>query len=901
MTDASTLELLQSALLPLQLLERLDGGGMGDIYLARDPLLRRTVAVKVLRAELARSDTDRARFFREAEAIAGISHPNVIGIHAVAELADGTPYFVMDYVLGTSIARRIEEGGPLTVRETRAVLAQVASALAAAHARGVVHRDIKPQNVLFEAETGRALVTDFGVAAFQDGALVAADGRLTQTGNWVGSPAYMSPEQFLGETITPATDVYALGMLAYDLLLGRGPFEATSPQRLLVAHVSEQPRPLRELRPDVDPELDAIVARCAQKDAATRPQASEIARMLAPGSDAVIEWPPPGLDRLRGVVYPLARLGAVAAALLLAPLLFAARSSWLLASPTVLGPVLLLVCASIGAMIGMRAGALLLRITSDVRAATRIGYRAGTLAEVMADRRGDTGRLIAGLREYAALEAAARVTLRRQRMLAAAATLAAAAALPLGILFATRLAGAQGLPSTAAITLGLAPAFLLALLALQLHDRERRLLRRHRRALHTRPDSMAVAVLVPRWYAALEQTPNVVGVPVGGTVPRPVVRLVEAAALVALLFLLLLSGSVALVLTTTAFGDSQLGTFSAPNRRYQRVAQWSDLRLPPDSSISELDAQRAFVEATADDLPWRTERPDPATIPGSALLAARPFPLDRLITIAFAGLSAAERAYLRGFTGDPGFDAIATLARAPRLAPAIGAIDSATIVFYIPFSKLGRLRAVGDHKVAEAALLVSLGRVDAAEFALRELLSAGLRLAEDGVFLIESLHGVVMAEVALRALAQLYEATGRDTEADRIRRSMQDAEDSAVETGLPAPTTRALLDMLTDTTRLRSSRLVLIPYVVIESTCTDLRGLLGGPPAEVRRALAQARAQLVRSPADSALFDASAQILERIDRYPAALLRARPVHHAVQLPARLLRSPWLNACARIVL
>ena len=288
-----TRELLQEAIAPLQLLDVEGMGGMGEIYLARDPGLRRTLAVKVLRSELVADRGARSRFQREATVIAGLSHPNVITIHTVGELEDETPYFVMDYIEGGSLADRLKNEGPLPVPGTRRIIGEVASALQAAHAKGVVHRDITAANVLWDLESERALVTDWGIAALDPSIELAPETRLTGTGMFIGSPHYMSPEQLAGDEMGPETDIYGLGLLAYELLTGDGPFPGETPREVMISHLRETPPKVSESRGDVDSELADLIERCLKKEPRTRPTAEEIVGLLRPEEGRRVEWPPP--------------------------------------------------------------------------------------------------------------------------------------------------------------------------------------------------------------------------------------------------------------------------------------------------------------------------------------------------------------------------------------------------------------------------------------------------------------------------------------------------------------------------------------------------------------------------------------------------------------------------------
>ena len=242
-------------------------GGMGIVYQARDRRLKRQVAVKLLPPELAFRPEIRSRFLKEAETAAGLSHPNIVPIYAVDE-RDGLVYFVMACIDGETLGQRMQARGPLPPSEVRRILSEVADALAYAHARGVVHRDIKPDNILLDGESGRPMVTDFGIArAVSD----SGDSRLTATGMAIGTPAYMSPEQSAGERdVDGRSDLYSLGVVGYQMLCGVPPFTAGSTPALLVKHLSERPVPISDRRPDTPPDLAEAVMRLLAKDPADR-------------------------------------------------------------------------------------------------------------------------------------------------------------------------------------------------------------------------------------------------------------------------------------------------------------------------------------------------------------------------------------------------------------------------------------------------------------------------------------------------------------------------------------------------------------------------------------------------------------------------------------------------------
>ncbi|HEX6317167.1 MAG TPA: serine/threonine-protein kinase [Gemmatimonadaceae bacterium] len=235
-------------------------GGMSVVYRARDLRLNRPVAIKVLPPELALDPAIRARFTREAQTAAQLSHPHIVPIYDVGERG-GIAYFVMAMLTGGNLATLLAYEPRLHIEEARRFLREVADALDYAHQRGVIHRDIKPDNILIDRESGRALVTDFGIAW-----AVEAASRLTVTGIAVGTPTYMSPEQATGERMLDGrSDIYSLGVVAYQMLTGRVPFSAANAMALLLKHVTERPRPIRDFRPDAPQPLSDAIERALLK------------------------------------------------------------------------------------------------------------------------------------------------------------------------------------------------------------------------------------------------------------------------------------------------------------------------------------------------------------------------------------------------------------------------------------------------------------------------------------------------------------------------------------------------------------------------------------------------------------------------------------------------------------
>ena len=273
---------LQAALAGEYSLEReLGRGGMGIVYLARDVQLDRFVAIKVLPSHLARTATSRERFVREARTAAGLSHPNIVPIHRVGEVS-GFVFFVMTYVEGESLGERLRRTGPLPPAEAARVLREVAWALAYAHGRGVVHRDVKPDNILLEAGTGRALVTDFGIA--HAGVHESAS---TDPGRIMGTAHFMSPEQAANEPVDGRSDLYSLGVVGYLATSGRLPFEAPNLPALLVRQATETPPAVLRAAPGLPQALATTIDRCLDPDPDNRfPDGEAMAAALAPAPDA---------------------------------------------------------------------------------------------------------------------------------------------------------------------------------------------------------------------------------------------------------------------------------------------------------------------------------------------------------------------------------------------------------------------------------------------------------------------------------------------------------------------------------------------------------------------------------------------------------------------------------------
>ena len=251
-----------------ELLERVGGGGMADVYKAQDRLLDRPVAVKILHAQFQSDEEFIEKFHREAQAAARLSHPNIVNIYDVGASGDDH-YIVMEYVPGRTLKELIQQRGHLAPEEALTITGEIAEALAHAHAHGLVHCDIKPHNILMiNGQTAK--VADFGIAR------AVTESTMTYSGNVIGSVHYFSPEQAKGTMITPKSDVYSLGVVLYEMLTGELPFTGENPVSIAMKHLQDEPTPVRRIDPDIPPVVEALVSRMMAKDPAMRPSSEEV-------------------------------------------------------------------------------------------------------------------------------------------------------------------------------------------------------------------------------------------------------------------------------------------------------------------------------------------------------------------------------------------------------------------------------------------------------------------------------------------------------------------------------------------------------------------------------------------------------------------------------------------------
>ena len=269
-----------------RVLRKLGSGGMADVYCAEDQQLGRRVALKLLYRHFAEDEQFVERFRREASSAAGLQHPNIVGIYDRGEW-DGTYYIAMEYIEGRTLKDVIRERGPAPPEAAVDIVLQILRAARFAHQRGIVHRDIKPHNVLID-DDGRVKVTDFGIAR-------AGASDMTETGLIMGTSQYLSPEQAQGKPVDARSDLYSIGIVLYEMLTGRVPFDAESPVAVALKQVSEAPVPPRELNPEIPPALDAVVLRALEKEPARRfADADEFIAALQTGHlEPAPVFPPP--------------------------------------------------------------------------------------------------------------------------------------------------------------------------------------------------------------------------------------------------------------------------------------------------------------------------------------------------------------------------------------------------------------------------------------------------------------------------------------------------------------------------------------------------------------------------------------------------------------------------------
>ena len=252
---------------------------MARVFLARNTSLKRLVAIKVLREELAADPTSRKRFVREAQTAAQISHPGVTSVYSVGNLGNDVPFIEMEYIEGNNLAEMLRGHGQLDIAAARKLLAQLSSALAAAHDNRIIHRDVKPANVLVAHDSDAVWLTDFGVAGILESGSAAVT-RLTREGDRIGDQTYMSPEQLRGEVVTEQTDIYSLGILGYEVLTLHGPYDNLEVTDIAAAHFRRTPLDLHVARTDIPIDLSELLKHCLAKKPEHRPRAKDLVNLF---------------------------------------------------------------------------------------------------------------------------------------------------------------------------------------------------------------------------------------------------------------------------------------------------------------------------------------------------------------------------------------------------------------------------------------------------------------------------------------------------------------------------------------------------------------------------------------------------------------------------------------------
>ncbi len=908
---------LQAVLGTRVLLVRVIGeGGMGRVYLARDPLLRRFVAVKVL---LQTPDAEReahARFRREAQAIAAVSHANVVAIHGVGELPDGTPYFIMQHVAGGSMADRLSSTGPLPIELAERVLGDVAAGLAAAHKRGIIHRDVKPANVLWDEDGERATVSDFGIAALQGTDGDEGEMRITGSGMAVGSPTYMSPEQLLAEPVTPKSDIYALGLLGYELLTGHGPYLARAPSEIVAAHLRHVPQRLSALRPEIPADLEMLLVRCLAKDPTDRPSADEVMLALTPGAADALEWPPPGLERARGALWRLILMPMVGSLLLLLPLLAVVTMDTAgLADITDWWPVLLGFSAVAGFAAFGRGGEHLWRLRVPLWQAARLGYGWGTLLEVIADRKADTGSLIAGTREYAGLPVDERATLRVLRVMQAALlALAAPLALVAAVCSLALRGGEHGgerllLASSISTLLGLAGAGIVC----GVYERARLASVRRKRAL--RPRHTSDMELAPAWQTAFERSRAGQWLGSGAPVRR---IFTVSGALIGGMLILFSAGTLLLVSVMTVSGRL-IGGSMFPNAyafsayQTQRHTGVELYRVPGHGSTTPTGAGESLLLISSTGRPrkpspienrqsavyplWRRVTPPPTLFPRAAELPWT----SAAILAAGKGLSAEQRDVLTRAAAHPAHDEFARAALAES-ADLYGALLKLPLPmplgpFQFPDVPMYPVNEAAESNAARAAIEVADHHAANAERQAKEIISVGLLLL-DSHLLLDNRMGQSMVARGVSTLEAVYVATGREHDARVLLDSVVHA--STHREQPPARLTiGALRRTMRNVTLSRGARMETLLPILVHS-CADPKQLLFGVDDDFRQAVSYARDTLARFPGERAWVDGMSNWIAGADSTRAEPSRTGIYVSLAQVLDRIVGGRRFTSCASLL-
>ena len=865
---------LKRALSPrIEMLRRLGGGGMSTVYLGRDPALRRLVAIKVLSDDLANDSLARARFTREAETSAAIAHPHVIEIHEVGTLPRSKkPYIMMQFVDGLTVQQEILSHGVVAEPFAKAVMGEVASALAAAHARGVVHRDIKPSNIIIGRETGHAVVLDFGIAAALNRSAPVGQEKLTLQGVSVGTPAYMSPEQAGAKEVCDKSDVYSLGVVMFEFVTGQPPFVAEAPEGYLAAHLQETPPDVQSARPHLDAHFADLINRCLAKSPNDRPSADEIARAIQPPVRQAVEWPPPGLDVLRGAGWKqltaLAGTGAAGlaffATVLLAPQAPAGPQSGDGVWATLWLPILAagVLVTGIAALLALARGWTLSVLLRAGRAAR---YPWPVVFDVAIDGGRDTAALINGHGPFAFLDGAQRRRLLYLKRLRAGAILLGAILAMLSPLVwlggfgSARGAGATVWRSGFEVALLLLPAavpfaaaVLFGLPEWLLHHR-----RRYRRWLPPLPSSLRPVQpeLVERWLS--EQGKKAAEKPAERS--RPFVPLAGGTLLSALLVAMLY---LTVTAARTATRWSARAQVVAAAVLIDAGASWTDLtrfvgasgRLPGQPGRPRLQRAQGLAAALFGNVTDSTLSDSPGHEAGSDAtpLQAAGNGLERSLWRNLPASVAGEtRAALARDTAAGGLELWRRAAYAGPLPALWMYVDSLPDIAVgggqMPLFRHGEVRRLATMNEAAALLHMADGDRDQAVARGRENIAIGGHLLADPV------HGWLAADVISTGSATLGEIgllTGdRDLllEVEQLRSALDDVDRPVLRTPSfgaalnVGPLSPRALQVLSDTLLPSFVRWWTVGGVV-PGFCGSAREILFGVSAERRGVLERAKA-----------------------------------------------------------
>jgi len=746
----------------------------------------------------------------------------------------------------------------------------------------------------------------------------------------------------LAEPVTEKTDVYALGLLGYELVAGSGPFQATTPQELIAAHLRDVPKPLSSVRPDVDPEFERLVAACLDKDPARRPSAAQVTKLLAPGGGVALEWPPPGLESLHGAMRRWSLLlwaGSVLAAG--GSLTFALGKPGVTGDGGTTGHLLLALGGALGTVAWVLAASRVLAGLRRASLAVRRGYTWWTALETLADSRGDTGALIAGAREYSTLGDAARNALRRFRVVREALLLAGGALPPLLLLLAVRLASGGALGGAGLAALALGPSALALFAALGLANAESRAVAVQRTALaHRRRRRDDGTRLVEPWYVSFESARGPAGLGrgrAGGDVAGWIGG--TAAVLVTLLAVLVLVPLWLVGMMAPRTWSTMMANVSGARAKTQNAELVRRYALPPDPAITPLEAGRAYFvlcEFGRDSAGGGGigEYPPPARLPPLPRVGDRTlFPMAKgwdgpddlqILELAMRGFSPAQRRWLEELAAHPVWAAYSTVARAPAMdylgARFVLPFPAGASVYSLPVPAFAGTKELAYANTVRAAYFLSQGRRAEAERVLRETVSFGLQLVDHGRFAIDALVGVVIAGLGRHALIQYYTLTGRP-EASALRDALAawqarydsatgaDAELARVGRMNPRQIRRYTFALPWDRSLPIGLRMEQVSQAGL-APCTDLQEIVFGPAPDVRDVFARARRDIARFPSDSALIDLMERDAERgppidYDVWGPEWARRGPLKAlffgALRGTGRLLGSPRLARCGEFVL